>query len=497
MNRLEQERVKKLETIKQLGHDPYGQRLPRTPHKISTVLQDMNLWLENQHDPRISSHLTYYSVTDDRRGLGRHIAGRVSSKNNKGKLKFFWVQDDTGSIQIMCSKDQFEDKQWELISCIEIGDIIAVGGLLIKTQSGETTLFAGGLEKEKCYLRDSPKVKVRDAGVTILCKSLTHPPERYHGLKDEETMIRQRYLPMIYDDSLLQNLIQRSKIISATRRYLEDQGFLEVETPVLTSQESGAAAKPFETHHNALGMDLKLRIAPELSLKRLLVGGMTKIFEIGKVFRNEGIDKTHNPEFTMLELYWAYADLNSVKELTQELISAVAKGAPCESTFSQWTTMSFATAFSFRFGKNIFSDQAFYIEEGKKDGFEHEIYWEVVNHLFDKYIQPELMRPTFIIDYPMYLCPLAKPNKDNLTSARFELFVNGMELANAYTELNNPEIQLSFFMEQGLVDEDFINALKVGMPPAGGLGIGIDRLVMLLLGIESIRDVINFPLTRA
>ena len=499
-NRFEAERAKKLETIKSLGHDPYGKKLPREPDPIGTVVQDITLSLANSHDMRITNYRRYFSKDDAREGLGRYIAGRVVSKNNKGKLKFFWVKDDTGSIQVMFSKNQFDEKEWELVSCIEVGDIIAVPGLGMKTEAGEITLFAGGCLEKKTANPDCPKTPA-PYYVEIVCKSLAHPPEKFHGIKNEEIMIRQRYLPMIWDDDLLKNLIQRSRIISSLRKYLNEEGFLEVETPVLMSQESGAAAKPFSTHHNALDMDLKLRIAPELALKKLLVGGMPKIYEIGKVFRNEGIDKTHNPEFTIMELYWAYADLTTIQELTADLIKTLAKGTKAQVLFERFHVMSYSLAFNMHYHKDIFKDEKFFVEEAKKPigdepGFESVNYWKVIDHLFDKVIQPNLINPTFIVDYPIHLCPLAKPNKDNQTSGRFELFVNGMELANAYTELNNPEIQKAFFMEQGLIDEDFLNALKVGMPPAGGLGIGIDRLVMLLLGLDSIRDVINFPLTR-
>ena len=519
MDRLEKARRTKLDRLRELGVDPFGQRVwnPRWNKKddqgrpiydleMRSELSSIGLLTTKQCRPPSA-----YSSDKTKSGPWEFVCGRITSKNNKGKLKFFFIEDETGKIQTMFSRSEFTEDEWEIIKCLEINDIISVGGFVMTTEAGETTIFVGGYElTEGCNL-ESPLKSERIGGVTVLCKSLAHPPEKFHGISDEELLVRKRHLGISADKTLRDNLITRSRLVASMRSFLSDKNFLEVETPILSSQASGATAKPFDTHHNAMDMPLKLRIAPELYLKRLLVGGIPRVYEIGKVFRNEGVDRTHNPEFTILELYQAYGDLDDMMRLTKDLICYVMP----EAKNQKWQIRTYEKAMSILFPKDVVGgvtyasiyDESFrdlWMERAKAPseidddpGYQGDDYWEAIEHLFDKRVQPMFDRNwTFITDYPTALCPLAKPNPDGKTSGRFELFTQYMEIANAYTELNDPDVQLKMFEEQGVVDEAFIDALKLGMPPAGGLGIGVDRLVMLATESHSIRDVITFPLVK-
>ena len=485
MDRLEKARREKLNRLRALGVDPYGQRVDREIDPISKAA--------SHFDPTLLNDMVCRQTitSEGRQGQYMFVCGRIKSKNNKGKLKFFFIEDETDKVQTMFSKSEFSDEEWEIIKCLEVNDIISVGGFVMRTEAGELTVFAGGHSAEG----------ERVGGVEVLCKSLAHPPEKFHGISDEEILVRQRHLGISYDKNLRDTLISRSRLVSSLRSLLNERDFIEVETPILSSQASGATALPFDTHHNAMDMELKLRIAPELFLKRLLVGGIPRVYEIGKVFRNEGVDRTHNPEFTILDLYQAYGNLDDMMELTKFLVCEVVPGAKDQ----KWQTKTFQEAVGIFHMDILDPDQQARImdfaktpsEMDEDQGYKGDDYWEAVDFIFDKRVQHMFDRNwTFITDYPTALCPLAKPNPDGLTSGRFELFTDGMEIANAYTELNDPDVQLEMFEEQGAVDEAFIDALKLGMPPAGGLGIGIDRLVMLATKSQTIRDVITFPLVK-
>ncbi|MCL4109484.1 UNVERIFIED_CONTAM: hypothetical protein GTU68_024381 [Idotea baltica] len=419
-------------------------------------------------------------------------------RRKAGKLRFFNVKDQTGNIQLLFSRGDLSEEQWLLVGALDLGDLVGIDGRMKRTDSGEVSIFVDQLH--------------------ILCKSLAQPPEKHHGLTDEETLIRQRYLDLIYTDGLLERMLQRSQIIDSIRQTLREHKFNEVETPVLHAIAGGAAARPFITHHNALDIELYLRIALELHLKRLMVGGIERVYEIGRVFRNEGIDATHNPEFTMIEIYQAYGDYNSMMDLTEAIIVNGVKtlGDTMQLPWGDKTIdftppfrrAKYADLVKEHAGVDIYDTPA--VTELAKtlgidtDGVHPDV---VVNEVFEARVEDALTDPTFVIDYPASICPLTKRKQDDPRVAeRFELFVHGMELANAYTELNDPRLQEELFLNQldgqaeedsmAKMDTDFVKALKVGMPPAGGLGIGIDRLVMLLTNSATIKDVIFFPLTR-
>jgi lysyl-tRNA synthetase class 2 len=385
---------------------------------------------------------------------------------------------------------------WQLVKLFELGDLIGASGQLGKTRTGEITVWA-----------DS---------VSILSKSLAQPPEKFHGLADVDLRYRQRYVDLWANPEVMERFKKRSEILASVRDFLRNQDFIEVETPMMQSIAGGAAAKPFITHHNSLDMDLYLRIAPELFLKRLLVGGMEKVFEVNRNFRNEGLSRKHNPEFTMMELYQAYADYNDMMDITEQLICSLVEKF-CDSSsvcyddmtidFSQpWRRAGYAELLREYSGCDI-DDLDAIRGKARKLGIDESDMDDiiVINEVFEETVEPNLIDPTFVIDYPAELCPLTKRKKENLNYAeRFELFIAKMELANAYTELNDPAIQEENFRIQlkgqtetmATMDLDFINALKHAMPPAGGLGIGIDRLVMVLTGATTIRDVILFPLLK-
>lgn len=473
VNKFEQQRRAKLSRIRDLGICPYGGRYDGT-EKAADIKAGFKEGGDNQQ---------------------AKCAGRIALLRDIGKLIFITLRDRSGTIQIGLSKKMLGE-QWPLAKLLEAGDIIGAEGLLGRTKTGEITIW---VEK-----------------LTILCKSLMQPPEKFHGLADIDLRYRQRYVDISVNPDVMELFKKRSVIIAAIREFLQNKGFLEVETPMFQTLAGGAAAKPFITHHNSLDMDLFLRIAPELFLKRLLVGGMEKVFELNRNFRNEGLSRWHNPEFTMLELYQAYGDYNVMLDLTEELISLLVTKY-CESEQVQFDDMKINFEKPWRRAKYAqlleeYSGCAIdNISAIRKKAIELEIDQAsmddviVINEVFEACVEDKLINPVFVMDYPAELCPLTRRSKVHPNYAeRFELYIGKMELANAYTELNNPAVQEENFKIQlrgqedtmAKMDEDFITALKYGMPPAGGLGIGIDRLVMVLTGAASIRDVVLFPLLR-
>jgi lysyl-tRNA synthetase class 2 len=483
-------RLEKLRQIEALGLDPWGQRFDgRTP--IARVR-------ELQASP----------FDDANPGPRVRIAGRVVRRRTAGKLLFLELWDQTGRVQVMVRVNKVSPQDWQLTQLLDLGDLLGVDGEFGKTKTGELTVQAEKL--------------------TFLTKSLEPHPKDVFGMGDVEYRLRHRYLDMIYTPDTLRRAHQRVKIIRTIRSFLDARDFLEVETPTLHAIAGGAAARPFQTHHNALDIDLFLRIALELPLKKLLVGGIEKVYEIGRVFRNEGISPRHNPEFTMLELYEAYGDLFSIMDLTEGLIVAAVDSLGGDRTLPYGeSTVNFTPPFQREQYPDLFQryvgvsmfDPAGVRRRAAESNIplelrdekaatstpkEHDV---LVHELFERYVEDHLTGPVFVYNYPAALCPLTKRCHDNPALAeRFELYIQRMELANAYTELNDPMTQEQTFRRQlaGLpeeesmakMDEDFIRALRHGMPPAGGLGVGIDRLVMLLTNTPSIRDVILFPLLR-
>lgn len=473
IDKLQQQRQDKLEKLRELGVDPYGMRIDGVESAVS---------IRDRYQEEVE-------------GQRATAAGRIVLLRDIGKLIFITLRDSSGSIQIGLNKKRMEEK-WEVAKLLDLGDLISVDGELGRTKTGELTIWA--------------------EDVKFLCKALLQPPEKFHGLADVEMRYRQRYVDLWANPEVMQRFCKRSDMIASIRAFLRDKGFNEVETPMMQSIAGGAAAKPFITHHNALDLNLFMRIAPELFLKRLLVGGMEKIFEINRSYRNEGIDTKHNPEFTMMELYQAYADYNVMMDITEEIVSHLIEKY-CEGTelaFGDlqvnyqrpWRRATYAELLKEHAGCDIDDLPAVRakarklgINETNMDDF------VVINEVFEETVEDNLINPTFVIDYPAPLCPLTRRKSDNpMIAERFELFVAKMELANAYTELNDPAVQEENFKIQlqgqedtmATMDEDFVNALKYGMPPAGGLGIGIDRLIMLLTNATSIRDVILFPLLK-
>ncbi len=489
-DRLEAVRIEKLKKIEALGHDPWGQRF-------------------DDHQP-IRDVRAKAPADNGVDGETVRVAGRILRRNDKGKLKFFHILDMSGQIQLMVSKADIDENTWALIEELDLGDIVGIDGPVKRTRTGEITVGIKGLQ--------------------ILCKSLAQPPEKYHGVEDMELLLRHRHLDLIYSEGVIDRMLLRTKILQSVRNTLNERRFVEVETPVLHAIAGGAAARPFITHHNALDIPLYLRIALELHLKRLMVGGIERVYEMSRVFRNEGIDATHNPEFTMIEIYQAYGDYRSMMDLTEAIITNAARVVVTERAklagtepperlvmpwgdkevdfTPPWQRRTYGELFREHVGVEM-SDTAAVAEVAKKRGIEtNNVHPDVIiSELFEAYVEDSLTGPVFVTDYPSSLCPLTKRKKGNPNIAeRFELFVHGMELANAYTELNDPLLQEELFRTQlaGMSEEDsmakmdteFVTALKTGMPPAGGLGIGIDRLIMLLLNCRSIRDVIYFPLLK-
>ena len=422
------------------------------------------------------------------------------SKRVMGKASFCNIQDRNGTIQSYVSRNDIGDENYAAFKKFDIGDIVGIKGFVFKTKTGEISVHA----KE----------------VTLLSKSLQVLPEKFHGLKDQELRYRQRYIDLIVNPEVKDTFMKRSAIIKEIRNFLDNRGFLEVETPVLQSISGGAAARPFITHHNAMDIDMYLRIALELPLKRLIVGGFERVYEIGRVFRNEGISIRHNPEFTLLEVYQAFTDYEGMMDLTEDLFRTVAKNVlgttkiqyggyhlDLGQKFARITMTEAVKQYS-----GIDFDQVENTEEAKKLAKEHNIVFEdrhekgdILSFFFEEYVEKNLIQPTFIIDYPIEISPLSKKKADKAGfTERFELFIVGREYGNAYSELNDPIDQKERFLKQealraagdeeaNMIDNDFITALEYGMPPTGGLGIGIDRMVMLLTEAVSIRDVLLFP----
>ena len=483
-------RLEKLRAIEALGIDPWGGRFDNAM-PIGEIRK-----------------LPAEPFSDEKPGPRVRAAGRVVRYRTAGKLLFLEIWDQTGRVQLMVRVNKLSEKEWKLAQLLDLGDLIGVDGEFGKTKTGELTIQATGL--------------------TFLTKSLEPHPKDVFGLGDIEYRLRHRYLDMIYTPDTLRRAHQRVQIIRTIRNHLDKQGFMEVETPTLHAIAGGAAARPFETHHNALDIDLYLRIALELPLKRLLVGGIEKVYEIGRVFRNEGISPKHNPEFTMLELYHAYSDYRGMMDLTEGLIVAcvdalgggrtIPYGDQTVNFAPPWQRAKYGDLFHEHVGCDMADEVAvraaaraenipFDLEVAKGGPRVPKAHDVLVHELFEDIVEERLIGPVFVYDYPAALCPLTKRKRDNPAIAeRFELYVQGMELANAYTELNDPITQEATFRQQvaGLsdeesmakMDEDFVRALRHGMPPAGGLGIGIDRLVMLLTNTQTIRDVILFPLLR-
>lgn len=481
------ERLQKLELLKANGINPY----PNTFHRTHTSAEAVDLFIKHEGN---TEYLNSTVII---------LAGRITAMRVMGKLTFVDIRDMSGKIQLNFSQNQLGEEKYNLIRCFDIGDFIGASGTLFRTKTGEITL------------------KVND--FTFLAKSLHALPEKWHGLVDVEKRYRQRYLDLISNEETKSLFIQRSRIIRAIRRYLDEQGYIEVETPVFQPLAGGALARPFITHHHALNEDLFMRIALELYLKRLIVGGLDKVYEIGKVFRNEGISTRHNPEFTMLESYAAYADYNDIMNLVENMVSSVAMSVMGTMEIENngvkidlrppWRRLSLREALikkcqidflEFKDAQSLgnkMRELGMEVDPAKDKG-------RLIDDLISEYLEPDLIQPTFLIDYPIEMSPLAKnkPGSDGIVE-RFEGYIAGMEIANAFSELNDPFEQRRRFSEQvvarqGLqdendlrevIDEDFILALEYGMPPTGGLGIGIDRLVMVLTGKNSIREVILFP----
>lgn len=484
LSELLQIRRNKLDELRALGIDPFGVRFERT-HEAGPILAE--------YDGKTTEEL-------DELDVSVAVAGRIMQKRVMGKASFAHIQDLTGKIQIYVRADSVSETQYKAFNLLDIGDVIGVRGTVFKTKTGETSIKVSELE--------------------VLTKSLLPLPDKFHGLKDVETRYRQRYVDLIVNPDVRATFITRSRIIQSMRRYLDGKGYLEVETPTLHAIAGGAAAKPFITHHNALDMQLYMRIAIELHLKRLIVGGLEKVYEIGRVYRNEGISTRHNPEFTLLELYEAYADYKDIMRLTEDLIVHIAKevlgttkivyqgqevdlGVPWR---RESMTSLIQKAVGIDFTAQMSDEEAHRLAKEHKVQVEpHMKFGHIVNAFFETFVEHTLIQPTFVTGHPVDISPLAKKNEqDPRFTDRFELFIVAREHANAFTELNDPIDQRERFAAQMIekaagndeaqdLDEDFIRALEYGLPPTGGLGIGIDRLIMLLTDAPSIRDVLLFP----
>ena len=478
-------RREKAEKLRELGLDPFGHRYDREDYAADIV----NKYKDVEHD-------AFENMTDTAK-----VAGRIMFIRRMGKASFFTIQDKTGNIQIYISINDVGEESYELFKSADIGDIVGVYGKVMKTKTGEVTI--------KCL------------EYTHLVKALKPLPEKFHGLTDIEERYRRRYVDLIMNEDSKRVAFLRPRIIRCIQNYMDHQGFTEVETPVLTTLLTGASARPFATHHNAQDIDMYLRIALELPLKRLLVGGMEAVYEIGRVFRNEGMDQKHNPEFTLMEAYLAYSDLEGMMNLTEGMFTTIAKEVCGKMVFNfdgkeinlegPWKRVSMTDAIKEQTGIDFKAihdlDECLKLaEEHHIELEEHEkAYGHIVNKFFEKYVEETLIQPTFLYGHPIEISPLTKKNpEDPRFVDRFELFMAGKEFANAYTELNDPIDQLERFeaqiAERNLgndeandIDMDFVEALEYGMPPAGGIGYGIDRLMMLFTEQESIRDVLLFP----
>lgn len=483
----EQEMVRrnKMRDLKEKGIDPFGSRFERTD--TSKTVKEK--YLDKTKEELEEMHIPV------------KIAGRIMTKRRQGKIGFMHIQDRFGQIQIFLRFDALGEEQYDLFKVSDIGDIVGITGEIMKTQTGELSIRAN------IY--------------THLTKALKPLPEKFHGLQDKEEARRKRYLDLIMNEDARRIAFTRPRIIRGIQHYLDSRGFVEVETPVLNPILGGAAARPFVTHHNALDMDFYLRIATELYLKRLIVGGMEAVYEIGRLFRNEGMDATHNPEFTTVEAYLAYGDLSDMMTLVEELISGLAKDI-CGTTEIQYCGNDISLRAPFKrihmvdaifeqTGINFFeiTDVEKALELAKEHHIEVPKHEQTIGHIinlfFEEYVEKTLIQPTILYGHPIEISPLTKKNPENPRfTDRFELFINGKEFANAYTELNDPIDQKERFVNQLKerelgndeatdMDNDFLESLEYGMPPTGGIGIGIDRLVMLLTGTDTIRDVLLFP----
>lgn len=492
-NELIEVRRRKREALMAAGLNPYGGRFDR-----SGMIAEARRWAEQAAEPFPEGH----EVT---------LAGRITTSRTMGKIIFADLRDQTGKIQLFADKKVLAEKPWdfEQFADLDLGDFIGVRGTLFKTKAGELT--------------------IRLASWVLLAKALRSLPDKWHGLKDVETRYRQRHLDLIANESVRDVFLMRSRIISEIRKFLDERGFIEVETPMMQPIAGGAAAEPFVTRHKALGLDLFLRIAPELYLKRLLVGGFDKVYEINRNFRNEGISRKHNPEFTMLEAYQAYGDFETMMELVESLVATVAETICGSLDISRadgktihlkrpWRRVTYKAIvqehldqdwFNFRYPNDLPKQLVIihkkgghlWVEEFKKI-VQAGIGWEATQLCFEKLIEPTLIDPVFVTHLPAEIVPLAKLNRENPAVIDvFECIINGVEIAPAYSEQNDPVVQRERLERQAgaekqQLDEDFLAALEHGMPPAGGMGLGIDRLVMILTGQENIRDVILFPLMR-
>ena len=478
-------RREKADKLRELGLDPFGHRFDRTAfnREIKEKYQDVD-------------HDAFENINDE-----FIVAGRIMFIRKMGKASFFTIQDKTGNMQIYISINDVGEETYNLFKTADIGDIVGVRGKVMKTKTGEITL--------KCL------------EYTHLVKALKPLPEKFHGLTDIEERYRRRYVDLIMNEESKRVALIRPRIIRCIQNFMDNRGFIEVETPVLSTLLTGASARPFETHHNAQNLDMYLRIALELPLKRLLVGGMEAVYEIGRVFRNEGMDPKHNPEFTLMEAYLAYSDLEGMMELTESMFKTIAKEVFNKTTFN-WSgheidlskpfkRVSMVEAIKEQTGIDFLKINT--VEEAMKLAEEHKIEVEkhqenighIINLFFEKYVEETLIQPTFLYGHPVEISPLTKRNPDDSRFVdRFELFIAGKEFSNAYTELNDPIDQLARFEDQlkekelgndeaNDIDMDFIEALEYGMPPAGGIGYGIDRMCMFFTEVDSIRDVILFP----
>ena len=478
LNSLLQVRRDKLKELQESGNDPF--RI--TKYDVT------------HHSTDVTEHF------DTLEGQSVSVAGRIMSKRVMGKASFCHIQDLNGTIQCYVARDSIGEEAYKLFKKMDIGDIVGLKGEVFKTKTGEVSIHA--------------------SEITLLTKSLQILPEKYHGLTNTDTRYRQRYVDLIMNEDVKSTFIKRSKIISAIRRYLDTQGFMEVETPMLVSNAGGATARPFETHFNALDEDLRLRISLELYLKRLIVGGLERVYEIGRVFRNEGLDTRHNPEFTLMELYQAYTDYHGMMDLTENLYRYVAKevlgtttivyngiemdlGKPFEritmvDAVKKYAGVDFNEIKTLEQARKAADEKGIAYEQHHKKG-------DILNLFFEAFVEEHLIQPTFLMDHPVEISPLTKKKPDNPDYVeRFEFFMNGWEMANAYSELNDPIDQRERFKAQeellalgdeeaNRTDEDFLNALEIGMPPTGGIGFGIDRMCMLLTNSPAIRDVLLFP----
>ncbi|MBB6451570.1 lysyl-tRNA synthetase class 2 [Geomicrobium halophilum] len=479
-------RLEKLEQLQEQGYNPFGMRFDRT-HTARAMHESFEEYTKEELQEREGQDTVA-------------VAGRLMTKRGKGKAGFAHIQDLSGQIQLYVRKDAVGEEQYERFQTSDIGDIVAIHGVAFKTKVGELSVKAHDFQ--------------------LLTKSLRPLPDKHHGLKDIEQRYRQRYLDLIVNPDVQETFIKRSQILQSMRRYLDAQGFLEVETPMMHQIPGGASARPFVTHHNALDMELYMRIAIELHLKRLIVGGFEKVYEVGRVFRNEGVSTRHNPEFTMIELYEAYADYQDIMTLTENLIAHITQdvygqmqvkyGDEIIDLSPSWRRVHMVDLIKEETGVNFWAElsdeEAHQLAESHNVQVDdHMTFGHIVNEFFEQLVEEKLIQPTFVYGHPLAISPLARQNaEDPRFTDRFELFIVGREHANAFTELNDPIDQRARFEEQvkarergddeaQMMDEDFLESLEYGMPPTGGLGIGIDRLVMLLTNASSIRDVLLFP----